>query len=310
MNVVATYRGRTVTMADLVFIRQLLADHPTLSRRALSQKLCEAWDWRQPNGHLRDMVCRSLMLKLHREGLIELPPPRRQNPNPLARRAAPAVVEVDQTRVHASLSSLKPLRFEQVRRTARERLFNSLIQQYHYLGYTQPVGEQLKYLVSSGQRVVAALAWSSAAHGLTCRDQFLGWSSEARRKNRHLLAYNSRFLVPPWIRVPHLASHVLGRMVRRLSADWERWYHHPIYFVETFVDPSRHQGSCYLAANWIVLGKTFGRGHRCPTMQANRPVKLVLGYPLVKRFRQRLAGETQLIEAPTLESLSASHRVG
>ena len=128
MNVVASYRGRTVTMADLAFIQRLLADHPTLSRRALSQKLCEAWDWRQPNGHLRDMVCRSLMLKLHREGLIELPPPRRQNPNPLARRAAPAVVEVDQTPLHTSLASLKPLRFEPVRRTAWERLFNSLIQ--------------------------------------------------------------------------------------------------------------------------------------------------------------------------------------
>jgi sugar diacid utilization regulator len=200
--------------------------------------------------------------------------------------------------------------FEQVRRTAREPLFNSLIQQHHYLGYTQPVGEHLKYLVFSGERVVAALAWSSAAHGLTCRDQFLGWSSDTRRKNRHLLAYNSRFLVPPWVRVPHLASHVLGRMVRRLSADWQRWYHHPIYFVETFVDPSRHAGSCYRAANWIVLGKTFGRGHRCPTWQANRPVKLVLGYPLLKRFRQQLAGDAQLMEVPSHEGRSASHRVG
>ena len=289
MNAIAFYRGRTVTDADLDFIRQLIADHPTLSRRALSQKLCEAWDWKQPNGHLRDMVCRGLMLKLHREQLIELPPPRQRNPNPLACRAVPPVVEVDQTPLHASLASLAALRFEQVRRTPREPLFNSLIQQHHYLGYAQPVGEQLKYLVSSGERIVAALAWSSAAHGLTCRDRFLGWSSETRRRNRHLLAYNSRFLIPPWIRVPHLASRVLSRMVRRLSADWERWYHHPIYFVETFVDRSRHAGSCYLAANWIVLGQTSGRGHRCPTWQANRPVKLVLGYPLVKGFRQRLA---------------------
>jgi hypothetical protein len=310
MNAVATYRGRTVTSTDLAFIRQLIADHPTSSRRALSQELCEAWDWKQPNGQLRDMVCRGLMLKLHREGLIELPPPRQRNTNPLARRVAPAVVEVDQTPLDGSLASLKPLRFEQVRRTAQEPLFNSLIQQHHYLGYTQPVGEHLKYLVYSGERVVAALAWSSAAHGLTCRDRFLGWSCDTRRKNRHLLAYNSRFLVPPWIRVPHLASHVLGRMVRRLSVDWERLYHHPIYFVETFVDPSRHRGSCYRAANWIVLGTTFGRGHRCPTWQANRPVKLVLGYPLVKRFRQRLAGHAELLEVPTHEGRSTSHRVG
>jgi hypothetical protein len=136
---------------------------------------------------------------------------------------------------------------------------------------------------------VAALAWSSAAHGLSCRDRFIGWSSDARRRNRHLLAYNTRFLVPPWIRVPHLASHVLGRMVRRLSADWQQLYHHPVYFLETFVDPARHAGSCYRAANWIVLGQTFGRGHRCPTSQPNRPVKLVLGYPLVKPFRERLS---------------------
>jgi hypothetical protein len=198
---------------------------------------------------------------------------------------------VDRSPVQGSLKTLEPLRFEQVRRTPQEPLFNSLLQQHHYLGYTQPVGEQLKYLVYSGERVVAALAWSSAAHGLTCRDRFLGWSSDTRRRNRHLLAYNSRFLVPPWIRVPHLASHVLGRMVRRLSADWEQLYHHGVYFAETFVDPSRHRGSCYRAANWIVLGRTSGRGHRCPTRQANRPVKLVLGYPLVKRFRQRLLKE-------------------
>jgi hypothetical protein len=200
------------------------------------------------------------------------------------------VVEIDQAPLETDLSSLGPLRFEQVRRTAQEPLFNSLIQQHHYLGYTQPVGEHLKYLVYSDQRVVAALAWSSAAHGLTCRDQFIGWSAETRRKNRHLLAYNTRFLIPPWIRVPHLASHVLGRMARRLSADWEQIYHHPVYFLETFVDPSRHSGSCYRAANWIVLGQTFGRGHRCPTCQPNRPVKLVLGYPLVKGFRERLKG--------------------
>ncbi len=291
MSVKLRYRGRVITDEDVSFIRQLVAAHPTLSRRALSVKLCEAWNWVQPNGHPRDMVCRGLMLTLHRAGHIELPPRQCTPPNPLIKRARPAAVDVDRRPVQGSLKTLEPLRFEQVRRTSQEPLFNSLLQQHHYLGYTQPVGEQLKYLVYSGERVVAALAWSSAAHGLTCRDRFLGWSSDTRRRNRHLLAYNSRFLIPPWIRVPHLASHVLGRMVRRLSADWEQLYHHGVYFAETFVDPSRHRGSCYRAANWIVLGTTSGRGHRCPTRQANRPVKLVLGYALVKRFRQRLLKE-------------------
>lgn len=296
------YRGRVVTDADVAFIRQLIATHPTLSRRALSQKLCAAWNWVQPNGRPRDMVCRGLMLALHRAGRIELPAPRSRPHNPLARRPVPRLIEVDQTPLHGDLSSLGPLRFEQVRRTDQEPLFNSLLQQHHYLGYTQPVGEQLKYLVYSGERVVAALAWSSAAHGLNCRDQFLGWSLETRRRNRHLLAYNSRFLVPPWIRVPHLASHVLGRMARRLSDDWERLYHHPIYFLETFVDRSRHPGSCYRAANWIILGQTSGRGHRCATWQPNRPVKLVLGYPLVKQFRA-LLGEypSEPTKEPTKE---------
>jgi hypothetical protein len=288
MNVRLQYRGREVTDADVAFIQRLIADHPELSRRALSQKLCQAWNWVQPNGHLRDMVCRGLMLALHRAGHIELPPRRQTPANPLAQRSRPATVDIDRTPLHGSLQWLRPLHFEQVRRTPRERLFNGLIEHHHYLGYTQPVGEQLKYLVYAGERVVAALAWSSAAHGLKCRDRFLGWSLQARRNNRHLLAYNSRFLVPPWVQVPHLASHVLGRMARQLSADWQGIYGHGVYFLETFVDPARHRGTCYRAANWIVLGETFGRGHRCPTMQPNRPVKMVLGYPLVERFRELL----------------------
>jgi len=311
MHVILKYRGRVVTDGDLVFIQQLIAAHPTLSRRALSEKLCQAWNWVQPNGQPKNMVCRGLMLALHRAGHIQLPAPRNTPHNPLARRSTPAAMEIESTPLHGSLRTLGPLRIQQVRRTSLEPLFNSLIQQHHYLGYTQPVGEHLKYLVFSGQRMVAALAWSSAAHGLRCRDRFIGWSSDARRQNRHLLAYNSRFLVPPWIRVPHLASHVLGRMVRQLSADWQRIYHHPIYFLETFVDASRHLGTCYRAANWIVLGETHGRGHRCPTHQPNRPVKLVLGYPLVKQFRDRL----NAYGSPPTEELRhgaqpRSHRVG
>jgi len=289
MSEITSYRGRVVTDADIEFIRQLIAAHAGSSRRALSQKLCEAWNWRQPNGQLRDVVCRGLLLVLHRAGQIELPPPQ-WRPHQPARRTVLSTVDIDQTPIHGDLHSLGPLRFGQVRRTACEPLFNCLIEQHHYLGYTRPVGEHLKYLVYSGERVVAALTWSSAAHGLTCRDRFIGWSAAARRANRHLLAYNSRFLVPPWVRVPHLASHVLGRMLRQLSHDWERIYQHPIYFVETFVEPARHRGSCYRAANWIVLGETSGRGHRCQTKQPNRPVKLVLGYPLVKRFRELLQG--------------------
>ena len=292
MNVRLKYRGRELTDADVAFIQTLIADHPELSRRALSQKLCQAWDWVQANGHARDMVCRGLMLALHRAGHIELPPPRKIAPNPLARRSRPAVAEIDRTPLHGSLRAIEPLHWEQVRRTPRERLFNSLIEQHHYLGYTQPVGEQLKYLVSARGRPIACLAWSSAPRHLGCRDRFIGWSAEARRRNIHLIGYNLRFLILPWVRVPHLASHLLGRMARRLPQDWQRIYGHPVHFLETFVEPSRFRGTCYLAANWIVLGRTTGRGKNAPTRRPNRPLKDVLGYPLHRDFRHLLCQGT------------------
>ena len=289
MNVKARYRGREVTDADVAFIRRLIEAHPALSRRALSQKLCEAWNWVQANGQPRDMVCRGLMLQLHRAGHIELPPRRKTPPNPLAQRSRPVEIPIDRTPLRESLRGLGPLYIEQVRRTARERLFNSLIEQHHYLGYTQPVGEHLKYVVSAQNRPIACLAWSSAPRHLGCRDRFLGWSAEARRRNIRLIAYNLRFLIPPWVEVPHLASHLLGRMARLLPEDWRRLYGHSVYFLETFVDPDKFRGTCYRAANWILLGRTTGRGKADQSHQPNRPIKEVWGYPLHRHFRQRLS---------------------
>lgn len=284
-----SYRGRVVTDADVAFIGQLIAAHPAASRRALSRKLCVAWNWVQPNGALRDMVCRGLMLALHRAGHIQLPPLRKVPPNPLARRSRPAVVLVDDAPLQGSLEVMGPLEFRQVRRTNEEPLFNGLIQQHHYLGYTQPVGEHLKYLVYAQGRPLACLAWSSAPRHLDCRDRFIGWSAQTRRQNIRLLAYNLRFLILPWVTVPHLASHILGRMARLLPGDWERTYGHPVYFLETFVDPQRFKGTCYRAANWTVLGRTTGRGKDAPTRRPNRSIKDVLGYPLCRDFRERLS---------------------
>ena len=284
-----SHRHRAVTEDDLVFIRRLIAEHPGLSRRRLSAKLCEAWSWVQPNGALRDMVCRAMMLMLHREGLIELPPVRFVPRNPMVERNAPSVVEVDQTVLHTSLAGLGPLQLRQVRRTPDEALFNSLLQQHHYLGYTQPVGEQLKFVAYAAGRPIACLAWSSAPRHLGSRDRFIGWAAKARLANIGLLAYNTRFLVLPWVGVPHLASHLLGRMARTLSAHWQAVYGHPIYFLETFVDPQRFAGTCYRAANWLHLGVTTGRGKDAPTCEPNRSIKNILGLPLVKDFRQRLS---------------------
>ena len=288
METVFKYRGRHVTEGDVAFIRELIAAHPTASRRGLSAELCRAWNWVQPNGELRDMVCRSLMLELDRAGLIELPPVRFRPPNPLTQRRRPAPVEVDRSPIEGRPGELGELAVRQVRRTAEESVVGGLIEEHHYLGYTQPVGEHLKFLVSSRDRPVACFIFSSAPRHLGPRDRYLGWSAEARRRNIRFLAYNSRFLILPWVRVPHLASHLLGRMSRRLPEEWERVYGHPVYFIETFVDPSRYRGTCYRAANWVYLGQTTGRGKDDQTKRPNRSLKDVLGYPLTRRFRELL----------------------
>jgi hypothetical protein len=282
------YRGCSVTGEQIAFIRRLIADRPELSRWKLSRELCEAWQWKQANGALRDMVCRGLLLLLHRTGEIELPPVRRVVRNRIAERARPARVEMEECPLRGSLGDLQPLEFVQVRRSPEEALFNSLLEQHHYLGYERPVGEHLKYLVKAGGQAIACLAWSSAPRHLKLRDRYLGWSEEARRRNVHLLAYNTRFLILPWIEVSHLASHILGRMAKIVPADWQRLYAHPIYWLETFVDTSRFAGTCYRAANWQEIGTTQGRGHRAPTLEQTRPVKKMLGLPLHRKFREIL----------------------
>ena len=251
MEILLRYRGRVVTTTDAHFIRALIAAHPEQSRRALSATLCQAWDWRQANGALRAMVCRGLMLALAREGHITLPPVRRTPPNPLGVRArlargAPAPLAIDTTPLVGPLRGLGALTVVSVRRTAAEALFNSLMAAHHYLGYAQPVGEHLKVMVYAGTRPVALGAWSSAPRHLGPRDRFLGWSPAVRRQNIAGIAYNTRFLILPWITVPHLASHVLSRMTRALPQAWQEAYGHPVYWAETFVEKPRFTGTCYL----------------------------------------------------------------
>jgi hypothetical protein len=287
---VAKFRGREIAHDDVIFIRSLIASNPKATRRALSIDLCEKWGWAQPNGTLCDALCRSMLLTLHRGGHIQLPEPRTRCTNTWVRHR-PGPVEIDQTPIETSLRELGPVQFEQVRRTGRESLVNSLVEHHHYLHYSQPVGEHLKYLVTAQGRPIACFCWSSAPRHLAPRDAYIGWAPEARKANIRYLAYQTRFLILPWVRVPHLASHLLGRMSLQLSDDWEKLYAHPIYFAETFVDPERNRGTCYRASNWTALGLTKGRGKNDQTMRQNRSLKLLFGYPLVRDFRRRLCGE-------------------
>ena len=275
MAEIFTYRKRQVTTDDVQFVRNLIAKQPTIGRCELSRQVCRAWNWVQPNGYLKDIVCRGLMLKLEREGHLTLPPRKFTPNNPLALRKPPEKIFVSQEPVHSKIKELYPVILCQVRRSTDEKLFNSLIQQFHYLGYTQPVGEHLKYIAYANGQPVACLAFSSAPYHIGPRDEFIGWDRSALTKRRHLLAYNTRF-------------HLLGLCARTINSDWQALYNHPLYWLETFVDTERFAGTCYRAANWIFLGYTAGRGKDDHTKKKNRSIKAMYGYPLVRNFRKKL----------------------
>jgi hypothetical protein len=288
-EVLLSFRGRHIRETDAAFLRELMAQNPGLSRRRLSVKVCQAWNWVQPNGQPRDMVCRGLMLALHRAGHIELPAKRYSPPNnAIAHRRVAEVPPFDTTPIEGSLASLGPLEIRLVRRAESEELFAHLLHRYHYLGYSRPVGEHLKYLVLAGDRPIACLAWNSGPLKLKLRDDLVGAPRQAYAHHLHGIAYNSRYLIAPWVKVPHLASHLLGRMARRISADWQQLYEHPIWILESFVDIERFKGTCYRAANWQCLGPSVGRGTKSTRHQKNTSIKELWVYPLSRDFRQQL----------------------
>ena len=287
---IVRYRGRTISEQEVSFIRSLIAANPKATRRRLSLALCEAWNWRQPNGQLCDAICRGLLLVLHRSQAIQLPASRSAGTSFTVHRTPPHPVLVDQSPLVTTVKDLQPLEILQVRRTSFEPLYDGLIEQFHYLRYCHPVGEHLKYVVFSSSRPIACFAFSSAPRHLGCRDRFIGWTVEQRKAHIHLIAYNTRFLVPQWVQVHCLASHLLSRIARVVSDDWQRVYHHPLYFLETFVDTERFSGTSYRAANWTYLGQTTGRGKDARTYKPTRSIKAVWGYALDRRFRQYLCG--------------------
>ena len=219
---------------------------------------------------------------------LSCPPGNSPLPTRLQNEKKPSKVTVDNTPLHCSLGDVLPIRLEQVRRTRFEKTFNGLVSEYHYLGYTQPVGEHLKYIAFSHDRPIACLAWGSAPWYIGARDRFIGWSKRIRENNLHLMANNLRFLILPWVQVPCLASHLLALNRSRLSQDWQNLYHHPVYLLETFVDTTRYLGTCYKADNWIYTGQTTGLGKLSKSHQPQLSKKAVYVYPLTKNFRREL----------------------
>ena len=249
------YRGREIAEEDILSIRALIERYPKESRRKLSARICEAWQWRQANGALRDMVCRGMLLMLERAGQIALPPVSYVRHNPLAHRARPEPVLIDKTPIEDPLRNTAAAG---VRAGAAQRA-GAAVQQPDggaSLSWLRAAGGRAPEICWCGQKAVLSqcLAWSSAPRHLGSRDRYIGWDAAARRSRIRFIAYNTRFLILPWVRVEHLASHILGRMAARISDDWEQMYGHPIYFLETFIDPERFRGTCYRAANWVLTG--------------------------------------------------------
>ena len=253
-------QGRTLRSEDVARIRDWLQAHPGSNRTRLSRELCVAWDWRNGAGRLKDMAARSLLLKLEARGHIQLPPRRTASVNGL-RNGRLSPLEHDPRVLEGPLRSLQPVRVQPVLSTGSEaRLFQFLLQRYHYLGHRNCVGENLKYLARDREgRPLACLLFGSAAWKSAPRDQWIGWNAQQRRRHLSRLTNNTRFLILPWVRVPHLASYLLGQATARLSADWQQKYGHPLYLVESFVEPPRFAGICYRAAGWVPVGLTTGR---------------------------------------------------
>lgn len=285
MEIVYKYRNFEVTSRDIEVINNFIDLNNRISRRQISIEICKIFNWRQQNGVLRDQLCRSFLLGLHREGYIKLPPPRISGFSPNHKKYKPDNIEINKDPIECSLNSLVPITIEQVRLTNKELYYNALISEYHYLGYKHPVGENLKYIASSKGRIIACFAFCSAPRHIGSRDKHIGWDQKKRMKNIQLIAYNTRFLILEWVKVRYLASHLLSKIAGRISSDWQKTYNHPIYYLETFVDTELYKGTCYKAANWIHIGYTKGIGIKCKTGKANLSIKEVLGYPLHRDYR-------------------------
>lgn len=281
-------QGRPVSVADRAQVEQLLRNNPGWSRRRLSQELCRLWDWRNGTGQLKDMAARSFLLKLEKAGWIELPA-RRQAPSNRMRDRRLGAIEFDQTPLESNLRSLGDLDLDEISREAGGRQqCAAALAQFHYLGSSGTVGENLQYRVSSQDRPLAYVVFGSSAWKCKDRDAFIGWTEQQRQRNVNLTTNNTRFLILPWIRVRHLGSWILSQVSGRLCGDWQAKYGHRIYLVETFVERQRFYGTVYQASNWIKIGATAGRTRQDRYQRIQAPVKDIYVYPLRKHFRKFL----------------------
>ena len=295
MESVHRIQGRDLRESDIAAIRCLIAANPAWHRTRLSVELARAWNWRSAAGQLQDMAARSLLLKLERRGWITLP--SRRGAHHPRRASTPQAVLPTAAPISEPLAGLLPLRVETLPPGHCERTtFSRYLSQHHYLGYRGAVGESLAYLVRDCQgRDLACVLFGAAAWKTKPRDAWIGWDDDTRARRLSLVANNHRFLILPWVQVPHLASHILGRIARRLPEDWQTQYGHRVHLLETFVDRERFKGTCYRAANWTCVGQTQGRSRQDRARKLRVPIKDIYLYPLSSRCREQLCH----VQAPT-----------
>ena len=289
-------QSRVVQPADIQWLQSWIIDHPSWSRYRLARELCKLWDWSSPTGQLKDFAARSFLLKLATRGLITLPPVReeKQRVRGYARPIPASFIEPQQPPPVASgLGELTPLSLIIPQSgSPEEHLFDHYLAIHHYLGFQRTAGENLKYVVRDRHgRYLACLLFGAAAWKTRPRDRFIGWTDTVRPRRLSLVANNTRFLILPWVKVPHLASHLLAAILKRISADWQQKYGHPLHLVETFVERDRFRGTCYKAANWKLVGQTTGRSRQDRYSNMVVPVKDIYLYPLTPRFRESLCHE-------------------
>jgi len=284
------YAGREFTEEEIIWINKTIEVHPRLTRRKLSVLFCEQYNWRKPDGGLKDMRCRVAHLRMAEDGLIQLPQARKGHFR-VGDRIERTLLGEPGAEVTVGAGSLD-LKIEVVKK-AWSSLWNEYIDRYHYLGYTRLGGAQLRYFIKSGGNIVALLGFCAAAWKTNPRDTYIGWTAFEREKNLHLIVNNARFLILPWIRSKNLGSHILSKISKRIGMDWENQYNYRPVLLETFVDKTRFQGTCYKAANWIKVGDTQGRGKWDVKNEYKEPVKSIWVYPLIKSFRRYLCKEEQ-----------------
>jgi len=291
MEEITRVQGRDLLPEDLAYIGKQIADHPDWHRTRLSREICAAWNWTDEVGRPKDMACRTMLLKLERRGLLTLPPRRKPSINHYRGKSFQPVLHSTCV-LDTALRTLQPITLINADRGDEAALSQTLLSQYHYLGFTTRVGQSISYLAQARDgRPVACLLFGAAAWKTAPRDTFIGWSARERERNLSRVINNTRFLIPPWVNVPHLASHVLAMALRRLPEDWQTKYEFKPVLVETFVEQERFKGTCYKAANWQWVGVTTGRTRQDRYSTISVPIKDIYVYPLCRDFKKTLCAE-------------------